>query len=236
MKAEPYKIHLPVSQIGPVNRSRLARYLELPSIAQLDSVTDSEIRGLDERRCELLSPWHLAIVTASDRVEASEDFDRRLIESDADAVITIAFTVGGRVDQLIKHHLQCDEIYEAFVLKQWAATMTEQLRVEITRAARDWARQRGRSLTLYDGPGYNGWPLESIGPLLEMLYGTAKFHGARPIRATEHGVLLPTNSMLIVFGLTRQQRDERRNDDRLAQCHRCRMRNCRYRITEAALS
>jgi hypothetical protein len=236
VKADLDAIRLQVPDIGPVNRARLARYLELPSVAQIDPVTDSEIRRLDARRNELLSPWQLAICAASGRIDTSEAFGRRLIESDADAVIVAAFTISGRVDQIIKDHLACEEIYEAFVLKQWAATMTEQLRVEITRAARGWAGQRGRSLTPYDGPGYNGWPLESIGPLLEMLYKTAEFEGARPIRATEHGVLLPTNSMLIVFGLAPQHRDERHNDERLAQCHRCGMRNCRYRITEAALS
>jgi hypothetical protein len=236
VKTELDTIRLRVPEIGPVNRARLARYLELPSLAQLDPITDSEIRKLDARRDEMLSPWRLAICAAIDRIDVSEAFGRRLIERDADAVVVVAFTIGPCVDEIIKSNLDRDEIYEAFVLKQWAATMTEQMRAEITRAARDWAEQRGRSLMPYDGPGYNGWPLESMRSLLEMLYKAAGFEAARALRATEQGVLLPTNSMLIVHGLApRHSETISRRDESLAQCHRCAMRNCGYRITEAGL-
>jgi hypothetical protein len=51
----------------------------------------------------------------------------------------------------------------------------------------------------------------------------------RPIRATESGVLLPTNSMLIVHGVT-SQRVTISTHERLAQCSRCAMRNCTYRM------
>jgi len=234
-------------QFPPVNRHRLARYLELPSIAELDDTTDAEIRKLDERRGELLSMWRRAVTVPIEgidgawitlgedgtRIQATTTYGRRLVESGADAVVIAALTVGARVDEEIKGHLDREEIYEAFVLKQWAATMTEQARVAVTNRVRRWAQSVDRSLLPYDGPGYNDWPLSALDPLLEMLYAAGELDVARPIRATEHGVLLPTNSMLIVYGLTPNAAAVERPDG-LAQCHRCAMRNCRYRMTAAA--
>ena len=50
-------VRLDEAELKPVNRPRLARYLELPSVAQIDPVTDAEVRKLDEARGELLSLW-----------------------------------------------------------------------------------------------------------------------------------------------------------------------------------
>ncbi len=233
---------------APVNRARLARYLELPSVAQLDPITDDEVRKLDARRDELLSPWQRALAVPIERVEgrrielsgdiapieATDAYGRQLIDSGAGALVIAAVTIGGRVDEVIRSHLGREEVYEAFVLKQWAATMTEQARVALTLGLRGWAERRGRSLLPYDGPGYNGWPLASLGPLLELLYASDETHAGRPIRVTESGVLLPTNSMLIVYGTTCRRDAATRFDENLAQCHRCAMRNCRYRTAATA--
>jgi hypothetical protein len=225
----------------------LAHYLEVPTPALLDEITEAEVAKLDARRGELLSVWRRAVAVPVEQVEGSsvwlkgqtapiastERFGRALSESGADAVVVAGFTLGGRVDRIVSRHLDAQEVYEAFVLKQWAATMAEQARVELTGALRGWADDRGHALMPYDGPGYNGWPLEALRPLLDVLYDAAGRESVRPIRATESGVLLPTNSMLIVCGLTREAgaKRDRRDIDSLAQCHRCSMRNCRYRIT-----
>ena len=241
------------TSLGPVNRARLARYLEVPSAAQIDPITDEEIRRLDDRRNELLSIWHRAVATSIDRIagrwielknadaaiESTEAYAELLLESGADQLIVASFTIGGRVDALIRQHLARQDVYEAFVLKQWAATMAEQARAALTRGLRAWAGSHGRALLPYDGPGYNGWPLASVGPLLEMLYSSDDPHAAQPIRATDAGVLLPTNSMLIVYGMTCRRdvtASVTRRDDRLAQCHRCAMPNCRYRLANFELS
>jgi hypothetical protein len=232
---------------APVNRARLARYLELPSVAQIDAITDMEIRTLDARRAELLSSWHgaavvpiarvdgrrIALKADSPAIQATDRFGHSLRERGADSLVVAAFTLGGRVDQIIQSHLDRQEVYEAFVLKQWAATLAEQARVELNRALRDWADDRRRSLMPYDGPGYNGWPLTALNPLLEIVYDAHEPDVARPIRATEAGVLLPTNSMVIVFGVTSQRRSTFADDERVAQCHRCAMRNCRFRMVGA---
>jgi hypothetical protein len=230
-------------QLPGVNRPRLARYLELPSVAQIDPVTDAEVRKLDDRRDELLSIWQRAVVAPVDRavgtsielagefppIDSTDAYVRQLVEREVDALVVAAFTIGGRVDEFIKAHLSREEVYEAYVLKQWAATMTEQARVELTRDVQGWVERRGRSLLPYDGPGYDGWPLTALRPLLELVYRPSGDGRARPIRATDCGVLLPTNSMLLVFGVTPQCSVDARDDERLAQCHRCAMRNCRYR-------
>ena len=231
----------------PAHRPRLARYLELPSVAHIDPVTDEEVRKLDGRRDELLVIWQRAVAVPVNRVtghsielaaefppiESTDVYVRQLIEQEVDALVVAAFTIGGRVDEVIRRHLDREEVYEAFVLKQWAATMTEQARVALTRGLQSWARRRGRSLLPYDGPGYDGWPLTSLQPLLELIYGSGGDSRARPIRATDSGVLLPTNSMVIVYGVTTQRFVAARDDERLAQCHRCAMRNCRYRTAAA---
>jgi len=88
----------------------------------------------------------------------------------------------------------------------------------------------------YDGPGYNGWPLASLKPLLELIPDAQ-------VRVTDSGVLLPTNSMVIVHGVSptalteltpslENPRGENPRDEKFAQCHRCAMRNCRYRTME----
>jgi hypothetical protein len=230
-------------QLPEVNRPRLARYLELPSVAQIDPVTDAEVQNLDDRRDELLSIWQRAVVAPVDRavgssielggefppIDSTDAYVRQLVEHEADTLVVAAFTIGGRLDEVIKGHLAREEVYEAYVLKQWGATMTEQARLALTRALQRWAQRRGRSLLPYDGPGYNGWPLTALQPLLELIYGSARDSRARPIRATDSGVLLPTNSMVIVCGITPHCAVDARDDERLAQCHRCAMRNCRYR-------
>jgi hypothetical protein len=234
-------------QFAPVNRPRLARYLELPSIAELDEITDAEIRMLDERRAELLLFWQCSTAFAIDciagrwikldcelaPIEATAAYGQHLLKSGAGSLVIAAFTLGAKVDEMIKNHLNREEVYEAFVLKQWAAAMAEQARVRVTKSLDDWAKDHGCSLLPYDGPGYNGWPLAALNPLLEMLYGAGEPQVTQPIRATESGVLLPTNSMLIVFGVT-PRRPAGVGNESLAQCHRCAMRNCRYRMTEAA--
>ena len=231
-------------RLSAANRPRLARYLELPSVAQIDPVTDEEVRKLDARREELLATCQRAVVVPIARaygrwielksdappVEATEQYVSHLVESEADAVIVAALTIGAGVDELIRAHLDREEVYEAFVLKQWAATMTEQARVAQARALRRWTDKHGRSLLPYDGPGYNGWPLASLQPLLDLLYDALDPSDQRPVRATESGVLLPTNSMLIVHGVTCRRVAQGRFEDRLAQCHRCAMPNCRYRV------
>jgi hypothetical protein len=242
-------IHLGNVSPAPVNRQRLARYLELQSVAQLDPITDAEIHKLDARRDELLSPWQRAVVAPIahldgrwieldapvSSIEATDAYSDQLRDSGADRLVVAAFTIGGRVDQIIKDHLGRDEIYEAFVLKQWAATMTEQARVDLTRRLRGWAENNRHALLPYDGPGYNGWPLCALHPLLKTLYAGQEPQACRPIRATDSGVLLPTNSMLIVFALSAQRHIASvRAEEPLAQCHRCAMRNCRFRITATA--
>ena len=248
MSDRPRQLHLEALKLGPVNRPRLARYLELPSVTQMDPVTDEEIQKLDERRDELLSPWLGAVVAPIERaygrwielkgdappVEATVEYVSRLNESGADVLVVAAFTIGGRVDELIRAHLDREDVYEAFVLKQWAATMTEQARVALAKGLRHWCEQREQSLLPHDGPGYNGWPLTSLWPLLDLLYGGLQPTDERPIRATESGVLLPTNSMVIVHGVTSRRVPGGRFEERLAQCHRCAMPNCRYRVSAMA--
>jgi hypothetical protein len=239
-------IPLAMHEVAPVNRARLARYLDLPSTAQIDPVTEDEIRSLDARRDELLAPWQCAAPMPIHRVdgrwielpgraiESTDVYGRQLIDSGANALIVAVLTIGEQLDAIIRRHLDREEVYEAFVLKQWAATMTEQARVELTRGLRAWAEERCLALLPFDGPGYNGWPLSALNPLLELLYGDCA-PTERPIRATESGVLLPTNSMLIVFGVTPRPTAARaRGDELLAQCHRCAMRNCRYRVAATA--
>src|SRR4051812_41227798 len=99
-------------ELGPVNRPRLARYLELPSIAELDETTDAEIHRLDARRDQLLSLQYRAAAFPIERVEgrwiefngsiapieATAAYGNRLVASGADALVVAAFTVGGRVD------------------------------------------------------------------------------------------------------------------------------------------
>jgi hypothetical protein len=226
---------------APVNRARLARYLELPSVAQIDPITDDQIRTLDDQRRTLLSPWASAVEAPIDRVagrfielaidapaiEATPRFGRQLLDAAADSLIVGAFSLGARVDEIIKAHLEREEVFEAFVLKQWAATMAEQLRAEVTRRLRLRAQRQDRSLMPYDGPGYNGWPLSSLKPLLDLIPGSQ-------VRVTESGVLLPTNSMVIVHGVSPIAQVENRREEKLGQCYRCAMRDCRYRMAEVA--
>jgi hypothetical protein len=233
---------------APVNRPRLARYLELPSIAQMDPITAAEIRKLDAQRDELVSPWQRADVLTIERIdgrwiqiaadvpslEATDAYGQQLLDSRADALIVAAFTIGRSIDEIIRNHLEQDEVYEAFVLKQWAATMTEQVRAELIRRLRAWGAQQRRSLLPFNGPGYNGWPLRELNSLLDLLYSVGSPDAARPLRATESGVLLPTNSMLIVCGLTPCHTLDAGHDDRLAQCYRCAMPDCRYRVAVTA--
>jgi hypothetical protein len=229
--------------LAPVNRHRLARFLGLPSLSQLDPITDLEIRKLDQRRSELISFWSRAIpfeiehiegssiqLNSGAAIESSPAYISQLKSRGADSLIVAAFTLGSKIDQIVKRHLDDDELFEAFVLKQWAATMAEQARVSLTRALRNWAEDHGRSLLPYDGPGYNGWPLAALNPLLEMLYGSSVREISRPMRATHPGVLLPINSMLIVYGVTpRHHSIAIARDHSLAQCHRCAMTSCNFR-------
>jgi hypothetical protein len=245
---------------APAHRARLACYLELPSVQQIDPITDAEIRELDEQRHHLLSIWARAIDVPIDHItdsrielriaaptintrtsdktaiDATAPFANQLIDARADSLVIAAFSLGGRVDQIIKAHLDREEIYEAFLLKQWSATMAEQARAELTRRLRARVRRQGRSLMPYDGPGYNGWPLASLAPLLGLIPNAQ-------VRVTDSGVLLPTNSMVIVHGVSpiapteptpslEIPRGENPRDEQLAQCHRCAMRNCRYRTME----
>src|SRR4051812_43562810 len=120
-------------ELAPANRARLARYLGLPSVAQIDPVTDAEICKLDQRREELLSFRQRAVMAPIERidghrielsgrapVESTQAYGNRLTESGADALIVAAFTLGGRVDDLVTDHLRRDELFEGYVLKQWA--------------------------------------------------------------------------------------------------------------------
>jgi hypothetical protein len=223
-------------KLGPVNRARLARYLEVPSAGKIDPITDEEIRKLDARREELLSCWQCAVTlpvaAVADHSVVPGEFLRQLRYDGAEVLVVCAFTIGSRVDDEIKQHLDQQDVYEAFVLKQWAATMTEQARVAVTNRLRSWAESAGRSILPFSGPGYDGWPLTALRPLLELVYRGADVD-ERPIRATENGVLLPTNSMLIVHGVTSQAVRMSRQES-LAQCHRCSMRHCRYRVAPFA--
>jgi hypothetical protein len=247
MRHDVEPIRLPPLDLAPANRARLARYLELPSATAMNDVTSDEVERLDERRRELMEIECRAaavpvravdggrIECGDDRppIEATPQYAHRLAESGCDAIVIAAFTLGARIDDEITRHLDRDELFEAFVLKQWAATMAEQARVELTAAVRKWANGRRRKLLPYDGPGYNGWPLSGMLPLLELVYHSDAPAASPPIRVTEHGALLPTNSMLLVFGLARRGVvTAPRHDESLAQCQRCTMRNCRYRMAD----
>lgn len=233
-------------KLAAANRARLARYLEFPSAAEVDEITAAEIHMLDERRGELLRHWSRAILFPVDRIdgasialrgaaaplECSSGFADLLQQSSANSVIISAFTLGEQVDQRVQEHLRRRELFEAFVLKQWASTMAEQARVALTQRLESWVRGLGCSLLPYDGPGYNGWPLEGLRIVLELVYGTNNIGVGRPIQVTDSGLLLPVNSMALVYGVM-SGRAEASDRDRLAQCRRCDMPNCRYRIFES---
>jgi hypothetical protein len=100
----------------------------------------------------------------------------------------------------------------------------------MTASLRRWSDLQHRFLMACDGPGYNGWKLTELPRLLELVRGDDRLF---PVHATENGVLLPTNSMVLVFGLAvRGAPDPLGN--RLAQCHRCAMSNCHYRVRATA--
>jgi hypothetical protein len=234
LAAEPFRF-------ASANRPRLARYLELPSVAVMDEITAAEIAKLDERRDELLSfavqasavqiehlsPRSIKLEGVTEPIESAPAYISRLDEENASDLIIAAFTIGGRVDEIVTDHLSRDELFEAFVLKQWSAAMAEQARAWLSERLSRWAAHRGRSVLPYDGPGYNGWPLESIRPLMKVLDASAVADGS--IRVTESCALLPTNSMVLVYGVSARAVAVPRRET-LAQCHRCAMRNCRYRM------
>jgi len=229
-------------RFGPVDRERLARYLEVPSAEALDPVTREEIDRLDRGRDELLGFWRRAVAVPIDRIDGRwielegglrlrsiGTYSRQLCDYEADWLIVTAFTVGASVDARVKRHLARGELFEAFVLNQWAAVMTEQARAWLTHALCAWADRHGRSLLPYHGPGYNGWPLEEMAPLLRVLGASGASCSASSVHATDAGLLKPLHSMLIVYGAT-PRRVLLTRAENLAQCHRCAMRNCRYRV------
>ena len=166
------------------------------------------------------------------RIRTTAAYGRQLARNGADWLIVAGFTLGGTVDAHATQHLDDGELLEAFVLKRWAATMTEQARVSLTLALCAWADRRSRSLLPFSGPGYNGWPLAETASLLELLDPPHPAGTAPAIRVAESGMLLPINSMLIVHGAT-PRRVALSRPESLAQCHRCAMRNCRYRVVPA---
>ncbi len=244
-KIEPCRLIDPVAgefNFGPADRTRLARYLEFPGEQEIDPVTREEIERLDRRRDELLCFWKRAAALPIDRIDgrwieleggirlqSARSYCRQLLAYEADWLIVSAFTVGGLIDATVRQHLDHRELFEAFVLNQWAAVMTEQARAWVTHTLCGWADRHGRSLLPYHGPGYNGWPLEDMASLLRLLARSGAGPSAAGVGATDSGLLRPLHSMLIVHGATPRRVLVPRAED-LAQCHRCAMRNCRYRI------
>lgn len=247
MSPTPAPSQLTEAEIGafrvePVDRTRLARYLELPGPQEIDPVTRGEIDRLDGMRDTLVGFWSHAVAVPIERIDGrwieleggtrlrpGWSYGRQLQAARADWLIVTAFTVGAAIDTKVRRHLADGELFEAFVLNQWAAVMTEQARASLTRSLRGWAQHHGRSLLPYHGPGYNGWPLEDMAVLLRLLADAGDDDSPFALQPAESGLLQPTHSMVIVHGATPRRLPAPR-DEALAQCHRCAMRHCRYRI------
>ena len=236
-----------VFDLPPAQRARLARYLELPSAAAIDAVTDSEIRRLDAHRWRLLAASARAVMAPVERIrgrcfelrgcdaplEATESFAHRLAAAGADSIIIAGLTLGSRIDDLVAAHLREDEVFEAFVLKQWSATMAEQARVGVTRALAVWAKGQGLAPLPFDGPGYNGWPLESLASMLGALDVTPASGAPLSIRVTGPGMLWPINSLVLACGVVPHPAAGV-CDEPLFRCGSCLLPRCRYRMMPPA--
>lgn len=223
--------------------ARLAAYLHLPGPEEIDEVTASFIQQFEDERQTLVSPWVKASSFKIDRIqenrielegggalEATKAYCRQLIQTESDRLVVTAFTVGKTVDQRVSKYLGEDAVLEAFVLKQWASVMTEQLRSWVTHTLCGWADAKARSLIPYNGPGYNGWDLMALKTLRALLDGEGSDRVSERIELTDAGMMIPVNSMMIVYA-TSEKSIVMRLDESLAQCSRCGMKHCSFRVS-----
>ena len=216
--------------------ARLAAYLQLPGPEEIDEVTASFIKEFEDQRDELLSPWVKALAIRIDRIhgnrielenggslEATKAYCRQLLQTESDHLVLAAFTVGKSVDHRVSAYLGQDAVFEAYALNQWASVMTEQLRSWVTHSLCGWANTIERALIPYSGPGYNGWDLLGLRQALGLL-------GDGGIELTDAGMMLPVNSMMIVYAATKKGAELSLNES-LAQCSRCGMKNCAFRVS-----
>ena len=219
--------------------ARLATYLQLPGPEEIDEVTASFIKEFEDQRDELLSPWVKALAFRIDRIqgnrielengrslEATKAYCRQLLQTESDRLVLAAFTVGKSIDRRVSAYLGQDAVFEAYALNQWASVMTEQLRSWVTHSLCGWANTIERALIPYSGPGYNGWDLLGLRQALGLLGEGSD--GC--IELTDAGMMLPVNSMMIVYAASKKA-SELSLDESLAQCSRCGMKNCAFRVS-----
>ena len=227
---------------GAVDRNRLAACLQLPGPEAIDEATASFLSECEERREQLLSPWISAAVFRIGRIgerhmeleggrslEATRAYCRKLVKTQSDQLVIASFTLGGSIDRRVTGYLNSEHLFEAFVMKQWANVVVEQIRSWVTRTLCDWADSGGRSLIPYDGPGYNGWNLLILHELQALLVEAGASDLEDHVKVNSSGMITPANSMMIVYAAS-QKETLMSVDDSLAQCARCGMKDCSFRI------
>jgi hypothetical protein len=226
---------------GPVDRERLARHLEVPSAAELDDATRAEIDRLEQGRRERVDPIAAAVAFPVDaiddarvllvggrRVECGRAFARQLRAGEADWLVLAIATLGPGLDAAVRaRHLEGDP-FGAFVLEQWGSTLVEQARARLALSLCPWADARSRALMPYGGPGYGGWPLRGMASVVALMP-----EAVRPVlEVLDSGMVRPLKTIVVVHGVSPRRMPLSR-PDQLAQCFRCGMPRCRYRVVDA---
>jgi hypothetical protein len=147
----------------------------------------------------------------------------RLASSEAHALLALAVSAGGAVDEESRRLWEEERLEESYFLDRFGAAVTRRL----VRWATRWYCRRsepsGETLLPHLSPGCGGWDFEDQVPLLGLLMDPAKREG--PLHMLPSGMLTPKNSLLAACGITRRRVAPSPSD----VCGACDLSPCSFR-------
>lgn len=153
-----------------------------------------DIERLDDER----------VILATGQALGSAALAGRLREAGAHAVAALAVTAGAEVDAEYRRRWADGRPDEGFFVQRLGVAVAEQL----VRIAAAWtcraAAQARETVIFHASPGCGGWPLVEQAGLMGLLAGEAAT-AVGPVAMLPSGALLPSHSVLALFGLTHRR-------------------------------
>ena len=151
---------------------------------------------------------------------------KRFAVAAADRAVLAAVSAGAEIEREAQKLWREEKPDEYYFLEVLGSAVVERLTEIAGRRLCAWAESHGIAVLPHYSPGYPGWDVAQQSRLLGLLKTAGSLPGN--LEALGSGALLPKNSLLAVFGLTRQTDGVRRLTE-LVACESCSLPACQYR-------
>jgi hypothetical protein len=168
------------------------------------------------------------LVTLEGIAFRSQRLHDRMSASRAETAVVVAVSAGPQCEAEARRLWEDGRPDESFFLEVFGSAVVEALVAAASYRLCAWADEHGLAVLPHDSPGYPEWDVSDQQQLLALIQGGGLLGCPTEIGALESGMLVPKQSLLAVFGLTRDVASVRKLTS-VVPCETCSLPGCSYR-------